>query len=126
LIPPKEQQNRGAALIAGEERRRSQRVMIRVPVTLLVKEGSQTLRVSGHTVEVNIHGALVMSPRQVDADTRLEIENGRTEATIGCRVTRAPRESSEGYLIPLEFTTPSSNFWQITFPPTNWKAPENQ
>jgi hypothetical protein len=113
-------------LVAGEERRRSQRVMIRVPVTLLVKEGSQTLRIAAHTVEVNIHGALVMSPRQVEADTRLEIENGRTEATIGCRVTRAPRESSEGYLIPLEFTTSSSNFWQITFPPTNWKAPENQ
>lgn len=111
--------------MAGEERRRSQRVMIRVPVTLLVREGSQILRIPAHTVEVNIHGALVMCTRSFDADAKLEIENGRTEEAIGCRVTRAPRESSEGYLIPLEFTTPSSNFWQITFPPPNWKAPEN-
>jgi hypothetical protein len=111
--------------MAGEERRRSQRVMIRVPVTLLIAEGSQTLRIPGHTVEVNIHGALVKCPRSVDADTELEMQNGRTEETIGCRVTRPPRESSDGFLIPLEFRTQSSNFWQITFPPSNWKAPEN-
>jgi hypothetical protein len=37
-------------------------------------------------------------------------------------VTRAARESSEGFLIPLEFTTPAPNFWQISFPPANWKA----
>lgn len=111
--------------MAGEERRRSQRVMIRVPVTLLLKEGSQTLRIPAHTVEVNIHGALVMCPRSLDADTKLEIENGRTEEKIDCRVTRAPRESSEGCMIPLEFTTPSPNFWQITFPPPNWRAPES-
>jgi hypothetical protein len=125
VIPPKEQLNRGAALIAGEERRRSQRVMIRVPVTLLVVEGSQTLRIPAHTVEVNIHGALVTCPRSFDAEAQLEIENGRTEEKIGCRVTRAPRENSDGFLIPLEFTAASSNFWQITFPPANWKAPEN-
>lgn len=111
--------------MAGEERRRSQRVMIRVPVTLLVKEGSQTLRIPAHTVEVNIHGALVTCPRSFDAEAELEMENGRTDETISCRVTRAPRETSEGFLIPLEFTAPSSNFWQITFPPPNWKAPEN-
>lgn len=125
MIPPKEQPNRGTTLLVGEERRRSQRVIIRVPVTLLVKEGSQTLRISARTVEVNIHGALVTAPRSFDADSELEMENGRTNETIGCRVTRAPRESSEGFLIPLEFTTPSANYWQITFPPANWKAPEN-
>lgn len=125
MIPPKEQPNRGTTLLAGEERRRSQRVMIRVPVTLLVKEGSQTLRISARTAEVNIHGALVAAPRSFDADTQLEMENGRTNETIGCRVTRAPRESPEGFMIPLEFTTPSSNYWQITFPPANWKGPEN-
>jgi hypothetical protein len=112
-------------LLVGEERRRSQRVMVRVPVTLLVKGGSQTLRISAHTVEVNTHGAMVLSSRSFEAETQMELENGRTNETVRCRVTRAPRESSEGFLIPLEFIAPSSNFWQITFPPANWKAPEN-
>jgi hypothetical protein len=125
VIAPKDQPNRGTTLLAGEDRRRSQRVMVRVPVTLLVKAGGQDLRISARTVEVNIHGALVISPRSFDAETQMELENGRTNETVVCRVTRAPRESSEGFLIPLEFISPSSNFWQITFPPANWKGPEN-
>ena len=121
----KEHSIRESGLLAGEERRRSQRVIIRVPVTLLVTEDGQTLKISAHTVAVNIHGAMVVCPRSLDADALLEIVNGRTDEKIACRVTRSPRESSEGFLIPVEFTSPSSNFWQITFPPANWKGPEN-
>jgi hypothetical protein len=121
----KEQPNRESGLVPGEERRRSQRVIIRVPVTLLVTQNGQPLKISAHTVAVNIHGAMVVCPRTLDADTTLEVVTGRTDEKIGSRVTRASRESPEGYLIPVEFTSPSPNFWQISFPPSNWKAPEN-
>ena len=124
-MPTKEQQKQGTALMAGEERRRSQRVIIRVPVALVATENDKTTRIAAHTVAVNIHGAMVVSPRTLEADAVLEIVNGRTDEKIGCRVTRAPRESAEGFLIPVEFTSPSPNFWQISFPPSNWKAPEN-
>jgi hypothetical protein len=121
----KEQSNRGTALLPGEERRRSQRVIIRVPLTLVVAENGHAVKVPAFTVAVNIHGAMVVCKRSVDADNTLEVVNDRTGQKIGSRVTRAPRESPEGFLIPIEFVTPSPNFWQITFPPTNWKAPEN-
>ena len=111
--------------MAGEERRRSHRVIIRVPVTLLATAHGQTVKIAAHTVAVNIHGAMVVSPRCLDADATLEVVNGRTNETIASRVTRAPRESAEGFLIPVEFTSSSPNFWQISFPPSNWKAPEN-
>jgi len=124
-MPTKEQSNREIALMPGEERRRSQRVIIRVPVTLEVTENGQPVRIPAHTVAVNIHGAMVLCPRSLDADTKLEVVNGRTDEKVGSRVTRSPRESTEGYLIPVEFTSPSPNFWQISFPPANWKAPEN-
>lgn len=125
MTQTKEQSNRGAALLPGEERRRSQRVIIRVPVALVVTENGQSVRISAHTVAVNIHGAMVVCPRTLDADTRLEVVNERTDQSIESRVTRAPRESAEGYLIPLEFTSASPNFWQISFPPTNWKGLES-
>jgi hypothetical protein len=125
LTPPKEQSNRGSALLPGEERRRSQRVIIRIPVTLEVTKDGYTAKTAAHTIAVNIHGAMVVCPRSLDEGTKLEIVNGRTDEKIGCRVTRAPRESAEGFLIPLEFTSPSPNFWQITFPPANWKALDN-
>jgi hypothetical protein len=121
----KEVLNREIGLLPGDERRRSQRVIIRVPVTLLATENGQPMKIAAYTVAVNIHGAMLVCPRSLDADTNLEVVNGRTDEKIGSRVTRASRESSEGYLIPVEFTSPSPNFWQITFPPTNWKAPEN-
>jgi len=126
VITPKEQPNRGATLLAGEERRRSHRVIIRVPVTLVVTaENGQTVKIAAHTVAVNIHGAMVVCPRTLEADAALEVVNDRTNEKVSSRVTRAPRDSSEGFLIPVEFTSPSPNFWQISFPPANWKAPEN-
>jgi hypothetical protein len=121
----KEVLNREIGLLPGDERRRSQRVIIRVPVTLLATENGQPMKIAAYTVAVNIHGAMLVCPRSLDADTNLEVVNGRTDEKIGSRVTRASRESSEGYLIPVEFTSPSPNFWQISFPPTIWKAPEN-
>jgi hypothetical protein len=124
LTSPKEQSNKGTGLLAGEERRRSQRVIIRVPITLVVTENGRALHISARTVAVNIHGAMVVCSRSLDSDTQLELVNGQTQEKIGSRVTRSPRESSEGFLIPVEFTSSSPNFWQITFPPTNWKAPE--
>ena len=124
MTQTKEYSNREIGLLAGDERRRSQRVIIRVPVTVLATENGQPVKISAHTVALNIHGAMLVCPRSLDADTNLEVVNGRTDEKIGSRVTRSPRESSEGYLIPVEFTSPSPNFWQISFPPTNWKAPE--
>jgi hypothetical protein len=117
----KDQLDRGVSLLPGEERRRSQRVIIMVPVTLeLAKEG-KVVKVAAHTVAVNIHGAMVVCQRTLDPDAKVEIVNERTRERAIARVTRAPRHSAEGFLIPLEFLKPFPIFWQITFPPSNWK-----
>lgn len=121
----KEQSDRGASLLPGEERRRSQRVIIRVPVTLVATVRDQKITVSAHTVAVNIHGAMLLCPRPLDAETQVEIQNERTRERASGRVTRAPRESAEGYLIPVEFSAPTPSFWQITFPPANWKPADS-
>ena len=116
-----EKSDRGAALLPGEERRRSQRVIIRVPVTLELAKSDQKLIVPAHTVAVNTHGAMVACTRTFDEGTTLAVQNSRTNERTTARVTRTPRESAEGYLIPLEFTVASPTFWQISFPPTSWK-----
>lgn len=125
MISQKEHTIRGTGLLAGEERRRSQRVIIRVPITLAMTEKGKTVQISAHTIAVNIHGAMVVCARTFDPETKVELVNGRTNEKIGSLVTRAPRHSPEGFLVPVEFTTPSPNFWQISFPPANWKVPEN-
>ena len=114
--------DRGAGLAAGEDRRRSQRVVIRIPVILEITKSDQVSRILASTVAVNIHGAMVLSESALEADTKLMICNDRTQERTGARVTRTPRESSEGFLIPVEFDEPLPMFWQISFPPENWKS----
>lgn len=114
----------GQQLLPGEERRRSQRVMIRVPVSMEFAVAGKKVKVDAVTVSVNDHGAMLSCTRPLSHEAKLEITNDRTHEKLGCRVTRTPVESSDGYLIPIEFLAPSPGFWRITFPPTNWKPTE--
>ena len=121
MTTTKEHLDREALLLPGEERRRSQRVIIRVPVTLEMTKSGQVVKVPAYTVAVNIHGAMVLCTRSLDSGTNIEIINGRTNERATARVTRTPRDSADGFLIPLEFDKPFPMFWQISFPPGNWK-----
>lgn len=115
----------GQQLLPGEERRRSQRVMIRVPVSLEYAVAGKNVTVEAVTVSVNDHGAMVSCSRPLAVDANLEIVNQRTREKLGCRITRTPVECPEGYLIPVEFLVLSPGFWRISFPSTNWKPVED-
>ena len=113
--------NVAGALLTGEERRRSQRVILRIPVILRLHVAGKVVTVPATTVSVNDHGAMLLCKRSFDAQGILELENDRTNEKMQCRVTRAPMESADGYLVPVEFATPSPVFWRISFPPRDWK-----
>lgn len=112
-------------VVPGVERRRSQRVMIRIPVVLTLEVARQTVTVRAETLEVNDHGAMLLCSRTLTANTKFQLQNDRTREQLACRVTRAPQESREGFLIPVEFEPPVPGFWQISFPPTDWKPVED-
>ena len=113
--------NLAGQVLSGEERRRSQRVIIRVPVSLKVMVAGKAVAANGITVSVNDHGALVQCVRTFAEETVVELQNDRTSEKAQCRVTRTPIENTDGYLIPLEFSAPSPTFWRISFPPRDWK-----
>ena len=121
MTPPKGQLHRGQGVLPGEERRRSQRVMVRAPVTLHCNLSNKVISIRAETVAVNDHGAMLLCSRTLDAETKLEIQNDKTRQRVACRVTRTPRETPEGFLIPLEFEKSSPGFRHISFPPSNWK-----
>lgn len=121
MTATKDQLDRATSLLPGEERRRSQRVIVRVPVTLEMTKSGQVVKIPAYTVAVNIHGAMVLCTRSLDSGTAIVIVNNRTNERANARVTRIPHESAEGYLIPLEFDKTLPMFWQISFPPSNWK-----
>jgi hypothetical protein len=99
--------------------------MVRTPVTLYLTIAGQQLTIRADTVAVNDHGAMLLCSRTLPADMQLEIQNDRTRQRLPCRVTRAPRDTPEGYLIPVEFAAAEPGFWHISFPPANWKPVED-
>lgn len=103
-------------LRAPHERRRSQRVMLRVPVSLHLA-GRDALRAS--TVVVNDNGAMLLLEEPLPADTQFAIENQHTGRRMNARVTRAAQLTQEGALVPVEFESAAADFWSITFPPVS-------
>jgi hypothetical protein len=76
---------------------------------------------SAHSLVVNDHGAMLLCDRPYEPGARFNLENMRTRQQIGCHVTRVPRHSPEGFLVPVEFDCPVPEFWGISFPPSDWK-----
>ena len=112
-------------IIAGEERRRSQRVLLRVHASVHVALKDKEVSYDVTTVSVNNHGALVVMKQTLPADAQIVLEHGMTKERVGCKIARPAREMPEGFHIPLEFESPAPNFWGIAFPPADWRPPED-
>ena len=114
-----------AGRIAGEERRRSQRVLLRIRANVHVNlKGAQaTLEV--RTLSVNPFGAMIISAENLPPQTRLVLENTVTREKVACRVVRSAKEMPEGFHVPIEFDSPAPKFWMIDFPPDDWRPHED-
>jgi PilZ domain len=96
-----------------EERRRSQRVLVRMPVTIHV--GGKQLTGNTHTVSAG--GAMVIIKEGLPEGTKVVVENPATKMKVDAKVVRPPQMNQEGSMVPVEFVTPSPTFWNIFFPP---------
>lgn len=114
----------GAQLAPGAERRRSQRVTLRVGVKLHVAMEGKPNVIPAFTANVNDHGALLLCPENFEANDRFVLEHTHSRQRMGCRVTRRPQADPGGFQVAVEFDQPAPGFWHIAFPPTDWKAEE--
>lgn len=101
--------------LTSEERRRAQRVLLRVPVRLTLPGKKQPLE--GHTHTVSATGALIVLSEALQQGTKVTLENATTQKKIEAHVARPPQFSPEGSLVAIEFSSPSPNFWNVFFPP---------
>jgi hypothetical protein len=98
-----------------EERRRAQRVLLRMPVIVHVA-GKPSM--SGFTHTVSQNGAMMIVPEPLAEGAKISLENPKTQKTVDARVVRPPQITSDGCLIPVEFLSPSPQFWNVFFPPS--------
>jgi hypothetical protein len=71
----------------------------------------------GHTHTVSASGAMLVLREPIPENTKVTVENPKTQSKVEARVVRPPQVTHEGALVPVEFTTPSPNFWGVFFPP---------
>jgi hypothetical protein len=98
-----------------EERRRAQRALLKITVTLQVA-GKQPIQGSTHTVSAT--GAMVILSEPLPEGTKFTLENLKTGNKVEARVVRAPQVTGEGSLVPIEFLTAAPIFWNVFFPPS--------
>jgi hypothetical protein len=109
----------------GEERRRSQRVLLRVRANVYVNLKGQQITLEVRTLSVNPFGAMIISAENLAPQTRVVLENIVTQKRVACGVVRAAKEMPDGFHIPIQFDAPAPKFWMIDFPPDDWKLPDD-
>jgi PilZ domain len=103
--------------MTAEERRRAQRVLLRMRILVHIQGKSEPIEAATHTVSET--GAMLILPDPVNENTKFLVENPKTQKTVEVRVVRSSQMTHEGSLVPVEFTAPAPSFWNVFFPPTS-------
>ncbi len=98
-----------------EERRRAQRVLLRMPVLAHIANSPKAIEGFTHTVSAS--GAMIILPEGLAQGTKFILENPKTQQRVEVNVVRSPQMNQEGSLVPVEFLTAAPLFWNIVFPP---------
>jgi hypothetical protein len=108
-------------------RRRSQRVLLRLPV-LVIGRGPDGQHVSENafTVNVSSRGALIQMSMRVEAGQKILCRNPDTLEEQFVRVIHISPAAEGKSEVGVEFLKPAPKFWRIAFPPDDWtpKDPE--
>jgi hypothetical protein len=100
-----------------KERRRTLRVALTVPLTVLGKSDSgEKFTVQTHSQSVNRHGALFQLEEIVLVGQTVIIVNDHTAQSMECRVVSVHRARDGKKYVGVEFTSPEMNFWHMQFP----------
>ena len=107
-------------------RRRSQRVILTMPVIIRTEDGPKdtSFEEETHTLIVNLHGALILLAAKVTKGQKLRMKNRATQVEQVCQVASLGSKSEGKTQVGVEFLKPSPDFWQISFPPEDWAVPD--
>jgi PilZ domain len=102
-------------------RRRSQRVLMKVPVRVISQAGAATfLEEDTYTLAISVHGALLVVAAPVYRGQRFTLSNIQTRAALECIVAHVDKVPGEQTRIGVEFLMPNQTFWRVAFPPKDW------
>jgi hypothetical protein len=101
-------------------RRRSQRVILSVPVSVTGQGPKGKFTEETKTLVVNAHGALVPLRAKVAQGQQLELKSVSNPEMQVCKVVYIGPTVQGQTQVGIEFTKPAPHFWHVAFPPENW------
>ena len=106
-------------------RRRSQRVLVSVPITVSSEGGNRdaAFEEETQTLVVNAHGAMVALSAKVVKGQTLRMKNRATQEEQQCKVAYLGPASGGKGQVGVDFTSSAPDFWRIAFPPEDWVVP---
>jgi hypothetical protein len=109
-------------------RRRSERVMLKVPVVLSTHSADGIVTEEKTSTQVvNAHGGLLGLQMEISVGQLFLLTNSKTGIARECTVVRTQESpSAPGRLVAFQFTAPTPDFWPIVFPPKDWQSLESE
>jgi hypothetical protein len=101
-------------------RRRSQRVILNVPVTISGESPKGKFTEETKTLVVNAHGALINLAAKVSQGQQLEVKSVTNPEPQVCKVVYIGPTVQGQTQVGVEFIKPAPLFWHVAFPPENW------
>jgi hypothetical protein len=102
-------------------RRRSQRVLMHVPVRISGQDSQgKPIEEETETLAINAHGALVLLQSRLTSGSKVLLQHKKTEEEQECHVVFLGPVRSGKAEIGLEFSSPRPAFWRVAFPPEDW------
>jgi hypothetical protein len=112
-----------AGTMEGRNRRRSERVVLRIPLQLSAKmPGGKRVCIEAHTLVVNAHGGLLDVGLELLAKQQVLLSNTRTEKVATAKVVRVKGSEDGRFSVGFEFEFPAPSFWPVSFPPPDWSG----
>jgi hypothetical protein len=105
--------------------RRSQRVIVGVPVTVSNEGGNRdaAFQEETQTLVVNAHGAMIAIAAKVGKGQIVRLKNRVTQEEQVCKVVYLGPTSGGKVQVGVDFTSKAPDFWRIAFPPEDWVVP---
>lgn len=101
-------------------RRRSQRVILSVPVIVAGEAAKGKFTENTKTLVVNAHGALITLAAKVTQNQELELTSPTNPEKQQCKVVYIGPTVQGQTQVGIEFLKPAPHFWHVAFPPENW------
>jgi hypothetical protein len=102
-------------------RRRSQRVLLPIPIQVIAR-GPDNVHVSEstQTVVVSAHGALIYLDLPATLGQVIVVKNPETVEEQACRIAFHNKNADGKTEVGVEFVQPAPHFWRVSFLPSDW------